>query len=483
MKARTGVIEGNVLSTFKCASCYGDMVGNTCSCCGMHVKSMKQALIDGKVIEVSHNAKKNTSTAEITVNAELRSKDLGRWYDLGEVRTSIYRQTAQEPEEPSTEETSTEAEFSLDNLEEAAATDNSADRVGVIDAFTLAKIFNSGGDSISASNVKSIIIAGNTTELLSNFDVQFGFRGVAENNVCSRNNITCIANKENTSIILVGKGTKLKMISAPEFQRVAEDSGTCAFNNLETLEIRNVDTDECKELTQFISNAPKLCNLDISSLTFENLRRIDDLIRGTEIEVLDLSGMTGKHVTSIANVCYGCIDLKKIDMRNFSPERIIISTGKEQSTLFDNLPNLCYVNLASWNFKSLFNDKQHNLFGRTWPTVLDLRANRLEDKQTLLRLVQVLLYYNDRPLAKYKRNINGDIKYVSFDSAIKEIKGDRVPGELAFQFLQNVKTLLTLHPTVDDTGKIKKLMLRYRGKVVNAIDTQFMSKIHGMVDI
>lgn len=114
---------------------------------------------------------------------------------------------------------------------------------------------------------------------------------------------------------LIEKLQEIKIKIAPKIyptklmQLFAEDT------EVEYLDLRNIDTSKCNQISNLFSGCTNLKRVNMSSWDTTNIQSIAAWFSGcTSLEEVDLSNFNTKRFTTFRNWFYGCTSLKEISL-------------------------------------------------------------------------------------------------------------------------------------------------------------------------
>ena len=117
-------------------------------------------------------------------------------------------------------------------------------------------------------------------------------------------------------------------------------------SNLESVNLNNIDTNECKNLEYMFGNCTNLTSLDLSKLNTSQVITMSYMFNScNNLTSLDLSNFDTSRVTGMSYMFSYCSSLTSLDIRNFSSENV-----KNFSNMFKNVPSTCTIYVDKTKF-------------------------------------------------------------------------------------------------------------------------------------
>ena len=117
-------------------------------------------------------------------------------------------------------------------------------------------------------------------------------------------------------------------------------------SNLESVNLNNIDTSECKNFEYMFGNCTNLTSLDVSNFNTSQVITMSYMFNNcNNLTSLDLSNFDTSRVTSMSYMFSYCSSLTSLDIRNFSSENV-----KNFSNMLKNVPSTCTIYVDKTKF-------------------------------------------------------------------------------------------------------------------------------------
>ena len=127
--------------------------------------------------------------------------------------------------------------------------------------------------------------------------------------------------------------------------------------NLESVNLNNIDTSECKNFESMFSNCESLTSLDLSNFNTSKVKNTLYMFNNcTSLTSLDLSNFNTSQVTGMSYMFNNCTSLTSLDLSNFDTSNV-----DSMSYMFNGCTNLTSLDLSNFNtenvqyFSKMFN--------------------------------------------------------------------------------------------------------------------------------
>ena len=125
-------------------------------------------------------------------------------------------------------------------------------------------------------------------------------------------------------------------------------------SNLESVNLNNIDTSECKNFEYMFGNCTNLTSLDVSNFNTSQVITMSYMFNNcNNLTSLDLSNFDTSRVTSMSYMFSGCTSLTSLDLSNFDTPRV--TSMSYMFSYCSSLTSLDIRNFSSENVKNFSN--------------------------------------------------------------------------------------------------------------------------------
>lgn len=121
--------------------------------------------------------------------------------------------------------------------------------------------------------------------------------------------------------------------------------------NLKSIDVSNLNTSKVKDMTSVFQNCSSLTSLDLSSFDTSLVKDMSNMFKGcTSLTSLDLSNFNCKNIESIDGMFENCSGLTSLNLSGFKPNFTDDSNvDTSMANLFYGCKNLKYLDLSGWH--------------------------------------------------------------------------------------------------------------------------------------
>ena len=132
--------------------------------------------------------------------------------------------------------------------------------------------------------------------------------------------------------------TNIKIVSAERM--------FCNCSNLESVNLNNIDTSECRNFKNMFAGCESLTYLNLHNFNTLNVYDMSYIFSGcSSLTSLDLSNFNTSYISDMRFMFYNCTSLASLDIRNFSSASLTYC-----STMFKNVPSTCAIYVDKTKF-------------------------------------------------------------------------------------------------------------------------------------
>ncbi|TLG80930.1 BspA family leucine-rich repeat surface protein [Vagococcus zengguangii] len=123
------------------------------------------------------------------------------------------------------------------------------------------------------------------------------------------------------------------------------------LRGLQSLDLSNFDTSNVTNMSSMFYGSENLTNLKISNFNTSNVERLDGMFAYTNLSTLDLSNFDTRKVTNFSNMFYIMKNLKSLNLSSFNTDN-----AKHMFGMFAYSKNLTDINLSTFNTLNVAED-------------------------------------------------------------------------------------------------------------------------------
>ena len=127
---------------------------------------------------------------------------------------------------------------------------------------------------------------------------------------------------------------------------VSAESMFALCSNLESVNLNNINTSECRNFRNMFAGCESLTSLNLHNFDTLNAYDMSYIFNGcSSLTSLDLSNFNTSYISDMRFAFYNCTSLASLDIRNFSSASLTYC-----STMFKNVPSACAIYVDKTKF-------------------------------------------------------------------------------------------------------------------------------------